>query len=155
EIADLAGTGDLARGRDALAGQDLGQGGLAGAVAADETDAVALGDAEGGVLDEDAGTGAQLDTGGGDHGHTPGRTGLAGGRWGRSRRLMREENGHGGNSNGAVQAVFLRCDPDAAARGAGDHGIGGPGGDASRGGTPCSSTTTRTLTPPRCGTSAA
>ncbi|GAA3239527.1 hypothetical protein GCM10020256_60730 [Streptomyces thermocoprophilus] len=73
EVADLTRSGDGAGGGQRLAGQALGEGGLACAVAADEADAVALGDAERGVLDEDAGTGAQLDTGGGDHGQTPGR----------------------------------------------------------------------------------
>lgn len=73
EVADLAGAGDGTCGGLALTGQDLGESGLAGAVAADQADAVALGDAEGGALDEDTGTGAQLDAGGGDHGQTPGR----------------------------------------------------------------------------------
>ena len=76
EVADLAGAGDVAAGGDAFAREALGEGGLAGAVAADQADSVALGDAEGRGLDEDARTGAQLDTGGGDHGQTPG-----GGRW--------------------------------------------------------------------------
>ena len=52
----------------ALAGQDLGQSGLAGAVAADQADLVAGGDPEGRVLEQDARPGAELDVGGGDHG---------------------------------------------------------------------------------------
>src|SRR5690606_31562301 len=61
EVADLAGAGDGAGSGDALAGEHLGEGGLARAVAADQADAVALGDAEGGALEKDTGTGAQLD----------------------------------------------------------------------------------------------
>lgn len=68
EVADLAGAGDGAAGGHTFACEALGEGGLARPVAADETDAVALGDAEGGGLDEDAGAGAQLDAGSGDHG---------------------------------------------------------------------------------------
>lgn len=77
QVADLAGAGDRAGGGHALTGEDLGEGGLPRAVAADQADAVALGDAEGGAFDEDAGTGAQLDAGGGDHGQTPGQVWLA------------------------------------------------------------------------------
>jgi hypothetical protein len=68
EIADLAGAGDRPGGRDALPGQHLGEGGLAGAVAADQADPVAAGDAEGGGLQQDAGSGAQFQAGGSDHG---------------------------------------------------------------------------------------
>src|SRR5262249_32603442 len=130
EVADLAAAGDGAGGGNALAREDLGEGGLARAVTADEADAVALGDLEGGGLDEDAGTGAQFDTGGGDHGQTPGRVeggvdvtyqtvprvaGRGGARskrgnrerrGGESHLLMRKECGHAHHSNGPSQPVF-------------------------------------------------
>ena len=51
----------------ALAGEHLGQRGLAGAVAPDQADPVAGGDPEGGALEQEARAGAQLDPGGGDH----------------------------------------------------------------------------------------
>lgn len=56
QVADLAGAGDGSRGGLAFARQDLGEGRLARAVAADQTDAVALRDAEGRGLDEDSGS---------------------------------------------------------------------------------------------------
>lgn len=56
EVAHLAGLGDGAPGGRALAREALGEGGLARSVAADEADAVALGDAEGSGFDEDAGS---------------------------------------------------------------------------------------------------
>jgi hypothetical protein len=80
QVADLTGAGDAAGGRGAFPGQALGQGGLAGTVAADQTDAVAAGDAEGCGLDEDTGAGAQLKAGGGDHGQTPDGCGRGAGR---------------------------------------------------------------------------
>lgn len=54
EVAHLAGAGDGAADGVALAREALGEGGLARSVAADEADAVALGDTEGGGLDENA-----------------------------------------------------------------------------------------------------
>lgn len=48
QIADVAGAGDGAGGGEAFTREALGEGGLAGSVAADEADAVALGDTEGG-----------------------------------------------------------------------------------------------------------
>ena len=44
EVADGAGAGHAAGGRERLTGEDLGQRGLAGAVASDQADPVALGD---------------------------------------------------------------------------------------------------------------
>ena len=52
----------------ALAGQDLGEGGLAGAVAADQPDLVAGGDPEGDVVHEQACARADLEMVDGDHG---------------------------------------------------------------------------------------
>ena len=60
EVTDVTGDADLAGMRFAFAGEHLQRGGLAGAVAADEADAVALLDAQGGVGEEDARAGAQL-----------------------------------------------------------------------------------------------
>ncbi len=130
QVADVAGAGDGAGGGDALARQDLGEGRLARSVAADQADPVALGDTEGGGLDEDAGAGAQLQAGGGDQGKTPGQTRTAErtGDHGRAarpvhgtslcgraagaaclRRLMHEENCHTDQSSGDVQPVFPGC----------------------------------------------
>ena len=67
EVADVPGAGDRAGRGLPLTGQDLGQGGLAGAVAADQADPVPGRDPEGRVLHEDPGTGAQLDVVGDDH----------------------------------------------------------------------------------------
>ena len=67
QVADLAGDLDLAGVRDALPGERGQRGGLAGAVAADQADPVAGLHAEGGVADEDAATGTQLEAGRRDH----------------------------------------------------------------------------------------
>ena len=67
EVADLAGGQHRAGGRLGLAGEDLGEGGLAGAVAPDEADLVAGGDAEADVLHEEASARADLELLGGDH----------------------------------------------------------------------------------------
>ena len=67
QVADLAGDLDLAGVRDALPGKRGQRGGLAGAVAADQADPVAGLHAEGGVADEDAATGTQLEAGRRDH----------------------------------------------------------------------------------------
>ncbi len=56
-----------------LPGDDLGQGGLAGTVAADEADPVAVADAEGGAGHEKSGACAELDVGDGDHARQGGR----------------------------------------------------------------------------------
>ena len=67
EVADLAGRDDLAGGRESLPGEDLGEGGLAGAVATDESDLVPGGDTERHVLHEEAGAGADFELLGVDH----------------------------------------------------------------------------------------
>jgi hypothetical protein len=83
EIPDLAATGDGAARGLALARENLGHRRLAGAVAADQADAVAAGDPERGGFDEDSGAGAQLKAGGGDHGGLSKAGGTAvGGGWG-------------------------------------------------------------------------
>ena len=65
----------------ALAGQHAQRGGLAGAVAADQADAVAGLDAQGGVGQQDPRPGPQLQVGCGDHSGTPGEMAM--------RRMMR------------------------------------------------------------------
>ena len=67
EVADLADEVDLAGVRDALPRQRGEGGGLAGAVAPDQADAVTRLHTEGGVADEDAGAGAKLEAGRRDH----------------------------------------------------------------------------------------
>ena len=67
EVADLAAADDLAVGRGALAGEDAGEGRLAGTVAPHEADLVACGDAEGDVLHEEPRAGSDLELLGGDH----------------------------------------------------------------------------------------
>ncbi len=68
QVAHGAAHVHLAAGGHRLLGEDPGERGLAGAVAADEADAVALGDAEGGVLEQERRAGPDFETGGGDHG---------------------------------------------------------------------------------------
>ena len=68
QVADTAGAGHLAPGRQRLAGQDPGQRGLAGTVAADQADLVAGTDPERRVVDEDAGARADMQVASGDHG---------------------------------------------------------------------------------------
>ena len=68
EVPDAAAGGDLPGRGLSLPGEHLGQRGLAGAVAAHETDPVARRDPEGRVLEQDPGARAQLDPGGCDHG---------------------------------------------------------------------------------------
>ncbi len=67
EVADVAGGVDLAGGGQALAGEDAGQGGLAGAVAADEADLVAGGDPEADVGHQQSCPGPDFEVLGGDH----------------------------------------------------------------------------------------
>ena len=67
QVPDLTDDVDGAGVRDTLAGQRREGGGLAGAVAADQADPVAGLYAEGGVADEDAATGTQLEAGRRDH----------------------------------------------------------------------------------------
>ena len=67
EVADLAARDDLAGGGKGLPGQDLGEGGLAGAVATDEPDLVTGGDTERDVLHEEAGARADFELLGVDH----------------------------------------------------------------------------------------
>jgi hypothetical protein len=67
QVADLAAHLDLAGVRQPLTGQRGERGGLAGAVAADQADAVAGLHAEGRIADEDASPGAQLEAGRRDH----------------------------------------------------------------------------------------
>ena len=67
EVADLAGPDDLAAGRLGLPRERLGERGLAGAVASDEPDPVAGGDAERRLLEQHACADAQLDGLGSDH----------------------------------------------------------------------------------------
>ena len=77
QVADRPGRADRAGGRQALAGEDLGQRGLAGAVAADQADLVARRDAEADVCHQQPRAGANLEMVGGDHGliKGTGRTG--------------------------------------------------------------------------------
>jgi hypothetical protein len=65
QVADLAAPVDGARVRQRLAGEHAQGGGLAGAVAADQPDAVAGLDAQGGAGQQDPGAGTQLQVGGG------------------------------------------------------------------------------------------
>ena len=67
QVADLAAAEDLAVGRGSLAGEDAGEGRLAGTVAPHEADLVACGDAEGDVLHEEPRAGSDLELLGGDH----------------------------------------------------------------------------------------
>ena len=67
QVADLAGALHGAGGGQRLAGEDLGEGGLAGAVAADQPDLVARADAEADVLHQQPRPGADLELVGGDH----------------------------------------------------------------------------------------
>ena len=67
QVADLADDVDLAGVRDPLPRQGGERGGLAGAVAPDQADAVTGLHAESGVADEDAGAGAELEAGRRDH----------------------------------------------------------------------------------------
>ena len=67
QVADLARPRHRAGGGLALAGEHLGERGLARAVAADQADPVARGDAERGAVEEEPRTGAQLDPRGHDH----------------------------------------------------------------------------------------
>ena len=75
EVADAAAVGDRPGGRHRLAGEDLGQRRLAGAVAADQPDLVAGRDPEGHVVHEQACAGSDLEMVGGDHGEVPRRAG--------------------------------------------------------------------------------
>ena len=75
QVADAAGAGHRAGRGQRLAGQDLGERGLAGAVAADQPDLVAGGDPEGDVVHEQACARADLEMVGGDHGSGPRRAG--------------------------------------------------------------------------------
>src|SRR6185437_878487 len=67
EVADGAGVPDGPGGGRRGTGQDLGEGGLAGAVTAHEADAVSLGDLEGRVRQQEPGTSTQLNATGDDH----------------------------------------------------------------------------------------
>ncbi|GAA2784185.1 hypothetical protein GCM10020219_064620 [Nonomuraea dietziae] len=67
EVADAARGGDRSGGGHPLTGQDLGEGRLARAVAADQADLVSWVDPERRVLDEQARARAQLDVTGDDH----------------------------------------------------------------------------------------
>jgi hypothetical protein len=60
EVADLTGAGHLAAGRQAFAGEDTREGGLACAVTAHEADLVALVDAEAHLVHEEPGASAQF-----------------------------------------------------------------------------------------------
>jgi hypothetical protein len=71
EVADLAGALDLAARREGLAGQRLGHGRLAGAVAADEADLVAPVDPERDVGHEEARADADLEIVHGEHSRCP------------------------------------------------------------------------------------
>ena len=67
QVADAAGGDDLAGRGQRVPGEDLGERGLAGAVAADEADLVAGGDAEADVLHQQACARADLELVCGDH----------------------------------------------------------------------------------------
>ena len=67
EVADGPGMPNGPGGGLAVARQDLSQGGLARAVAADETDTVPLGNLERGVCQQEPGTRTQLNATGDDH----------------------------------------------------------------------------------------
>jgi hypothetical protein len=67
EVADAAGAPDAASGRLAGPGEHLGEGGLPGAVPADEADAVTLGNLERRVSQQEPGTSTQLYATGDDH----------------------------------------------------------------------------------------
>ena len=71
QVADGAVGADLAAVGLALARQHTHRGGLAGAVAPDEADAVARLHAQGGAGQQDPGPGAQFQVGGGDHEGAP------------------------------------------------------------------------------------
>src|SRR5690606_30005112 len=70
EVADRADDGRLPGGRERLAGDGLGERGLPGAVAADETDLVAGRDAERGAGQQQARTGTKLEIADSDHRRT-------------------------------------------------------------------------------------
>ncbi len=67
QVADVTGAHDLAAGGLRLPRQRLGESGLAGAVATDQTDPVAARDAERRLLEQHACADAQLDSLGSDH----------------------------------------------------------------------------------------
>ncbi len=67
QVADRAGGVHGTGRRLAFAGEDLGEGGLAGAVAADESDLVARSDTEADVLHQQPRPGTHLEVLGGDH----------------------------------------------------------------------------------------
>ena len=67
QVPDLAGAIDRAGVRQEVAGEHLGQRGLTGAVAPDQSDLVAVGDAEAHVLHEDARANAQFEAVDGKH----------------------------------------------------------------------------------------
>jgi hypothetical protein len=68
QVTHLAGDGDRARGGRTLTRENPGQGGLTGAVTADEPDLVTGVDPERGVLYQQSGAGAQFDVRSYDHG---------------------------------------------------------------------------------------
>ena len=67
EVADLTGTGHLAARRQAFAGEDTRQGGLACAVTAHQADLVALVDAEAHLVHKEPGAGAEFKILDGNH----------------------------------------------------------------------------------------
>jgi hypothetical protein len=67
QVADLAAPVDGAAVRQGLPGEHAQDGGLAGAVAPDQPDAIARLDAQGRTGQQDPGAGTQLQVGGGDH----------------------------------------------------------------------------------------
>ena len=71
QVADLAGRGDRAGRRERLAGEHLRQRRLARAVAADQPDAIAGGNAKGDGIEQHPGADADLNVGGGDHAARP------------------------------------------------------------------------------------
>ena len=80
QVAELAGAVDAAVGGEQVAGEHLGQRGLAGAVATDQADLVAVGDAERDVRHEHAGAHADLEVVHGEHSERPFRRGRRFGR---------------------------------------------------------------------------
>ena len=86
QVADRARRRDRAARREGLAGEDPGQRGLPGAVAADQADAVAGRDPEGDVVHQQARTGAHLELGDSDHDRAFDRVGVDAASWGGSRR---------------------------------------------------------------------
>ncbi len=81
EVADLAGAVDAAAGGLALSREDLGERGLAGAVAADEADLVPRAHPERDVLHEDAGADAQLQLVYSEHGERSSDQRMSHGPW--------------------------------------------------------------------------